>query len=184
MKKIKLLAMGLISAFCICTMVNCSGSDSSKTTDNKTNTQTSQNSSSSSDSKTEDKNANSNKTEDKNANSSSKTEDKSSNSKKVEDKVVNTKYINIVNRTGVEICEMYVSATQKKNWGQDILTVGTMPADTQVNVMVTIDDQNRYFDLMVIDAYGTSITWEKIDLFSVSEITLYFDGTNVTANYK
>lgn len=162
MKKIKLIVISLITVFCLGTMAAC-GSD-----DNKTNTTTNN--------KTE------SKTEDKaDAKTNSQT---TTTTNKSDNKTVYSQDVKVINNTGVEIHKMYISASDKNDWEEDILNKNTMPTGTELNITFDAEEKSQYWDLRIEDSDGTSLTWEKIDLFTISEITLNFDGNNATATYK
>ena len=158
MKKMKLIAMGLITAMCLSSMVACGdSSDSSTTSTSNSSSETSSNSSSS--------------------NSSSSKSDK---------KVIYSQDVKVINNTGVEIAEMYISASQKNDWEEDVLGQDTFASGTELNIKFEEEEEAKYWDLMVKDSEGNSITWTNIDLFTISEITLNFDSATgeATASYK
>lgn len=158
MKKMKLIAMGLITAMCLSSMVACGdSSDSSTTSTSNSSSETSSNSSSS--------------------NSSSSKSDK---------KVIYSQDVKVINNTGVEIAEMYISASQKNDWEEDVLGQDTFASGTELNIKFEEEEEAQYWDLMVKDSEGNSITWTNIDLFTISEITLNFDSATgeATASYK
>ena len=158
MKKMKIIAMGLITAMCLSSMVACGdSSDSSTTSTSNSSSETSSNSSSS--------------------NSSSSKSDK---------KVIYSQDVKVINNTGVEIAEMYISASQKNDWEEDVLGQDTFASGTELNIKFEEEEEAQYWDLMVKDSEGNSITWTNIDLFTISEITLNFDSATgeATASYK
>jgi hypothetical protein len=159
MKKIKLIVISLITVFCLVTMAAC-GSDN-----NQTNTTTNN--------KTE------SKTEDK---ADTKTNSQTTN--KSDNKTIYSQDVKVINNTGVEIHKMYISASDKNDWEEDILNKKTMPTGTELNITFDAEEKSQYWDLRIEDSEGTSLTWEKIDLFTISEITLNFDGKTATATYK
>ena len=158
MKKMKLIAMGLITAMCLSSMVACGdSSDSSTTSTSNSSSETSSNNSS----------------------------NNSSNSKS-DEKVIYSQDVKVINNTGVEIAEMYISASQKNDWEEDVLWQDTFASGTELNIKFEEEEEAQYWDLMVKDSEGNSITWTNIDLFTISEITLNFDPATgeATASYK
>lgn len=158
MKKMKLIAMGLITAMCLSSMVACGdSSDSSTTSTSNSSSETSSNSSSS-----------------------------NSSSSKSDEKVIYSQDVKVINNTGVEIAEMYISASQKNDWEEDVLGQDTFASGTELNIKFKEEEESQYWDLMVKDSKGNSITWTNIDLFTISEITLNFDSATgeATASYK
>ena len=158
MKKMKLIAMGLITAMCLSSMVACGdSSDSSTTSKSNSSSETSSNSSSS-----------------------------NSSSSKSDEKVIYSQDVKVINNTGVEIARMYIAASQKNDWEEDVLGQDTFAAGTELNIKFEEEEEAQYWDLMVKDSAGNSITWTNIDLFTISEITLNFDSATgeATASYK
>lgn len=121
-----------------------------------------------------------------NTTDNSKTESTANNKTNTEkdSKPVYSQDVKVINKTGVEIHKMYISASDKNDWEEDILNKDTMPTDTELDITFGAAEKSQYWDLRVEDSDGTSMTWEKIDLFTISEITLNFDGKDATATYK
>ena len=143
MKKIKLIALGLIVVCCFGTMVAC-GEKSTTSSDSGNSTSTST------------------------------------------EETVYTQDVKIINNTGVEINEIYISAANKSDWEEDVLKEDTLATGGDVKITFSEAEKAQYWDLMVTDSEGTAIIWEKIDLFSISEITLNYDESTetATASYK
>ncbi|WP_414732556.1 hypothetical protein [Acetobacterium carbinolicum] len=90
----------------------------------------------------------------------------------------------IINETGIEIYAVFVSPTGEESWGEDILTTDTLPTGSTTDIVFDSEVEEQYWDLMIADSEGTTFEWSKIDLFSVSEITLKLDNGNPTASFK
>ena len=158
MNKVKRLVLIAMTITCMFAMVSCgdnSNKDESSTTQNQ-NTQTT------------------NDTADK----TDKAKDADST-----DKVYEQDFT-LVNDTGVEIYELYISPSQQNQWGSDVLTVDTLPSGQSVQIKFEPKETSQYWDLMIVDSEGTSVTWPGIDLFTISEVSLQFDGTTPTASFK
>ncbi|WKY47832.1 hypothetical protein Q5O24_00460 [Eubacteriaceae bacterium ES3] len=89
---------------------------------------------------------------------------------------VYTQDFTLVNATGIEIYAVYVSPTGEDSWGDDILDAETLPDGSYVDISFDSDVEEQYWDVMVADSEGTTVTWTEIDLFSVSEVTLELDA--------
>ncbi|WP_294156279.1 hypothetical protein [uncultured Clostridium sp.] len=116
--------------------------------------------------------------------SSDSTNSTSSTDTQSTDNQIYTQDFTLINNTGVEIYELYVSPHSENDWGEDVLTVDTLPTEQNVEIKFTPQEQSQYWDIMIKDQEGTSITWENIDLFTVSQVTLNFDGTTPTASFQ
>ena len=83
----------------------------------------------------------------------------------------------LVNKTGVEIHEVYVSPQESKDWEEDILGRDTLPAGAEVHITFDRTETAALWDLKVVDKDGNSIEWEKFDLLKISKLTLHYkDG--------
>lgn len=90
----------------------------------------------------------------------------------------------VVNETGIEVYSLYVSPTGEDSWGDDILTTDTLPTGSSTDIVFDSEVDDQYWDLMIADSAGTTVEWSKIDLFSVSEITLKIENGTPTASFK
>lgn len=90
----------------------------------------------------------------------------------------------VVNETGIEIYALFVSPSGEKNWGDDILTTDTLPTGSSTDIVFDTEVEEQYWDLMIADSAGTTVEWSKIDLFTVSEVTLKIENGNPTASFK
>ena len=90
----------------------------------------------------------------------------------------------VVNDTGIEVYSLYVSPTGEDSWGDDILTTDTLPSGSSTDIVFDSEVNDQYWDLMIADSAGTTVEWSKIDLFSVSEITLKIENGTPTASFK
>lgn len=90
----------------------------------------------------------------------------------------------VVNETGIEIYALFVSPSGEKSWGDDILTTDTLPSGKSTEIVFDTEVEDQYWDLMIADSAGTTVEWSKIDLFTVSEVTLKIENGNPTASFK
>lgn len=83
----------------------------------------------------------------------------------------------LINSTGVEIHELYISAHSTNEWEEDVLSVDTLPDGEEVTINFPHEEDECLWDMMVKDSEGNSITWQNIDLCQYASITLHFkDG--------
>lgn len=81
----------------------------------------------------------------------------------------------LVNRTGVDIQELYVAPHDSDDWQEDILGQDVLLDGDRVNIRFARKEKTKLWDLRVTDDSGNSIEWENFDLTKVSRITLYMD---------
>lgn len=89
----------------------------------------------------------------------------------------------LVNRTDVEIHELYISSADTDDWEEDVLGVDTLPPGESVNISFKGHKECKW-DLMVKDEEGTSIEWSGLDLCSISKVTLRLKGKKATADLE
>lgn len=83
----------------------------------------------------------------------------------------------LVNDTGVEIHQVFVSPHSTESWEEDIMGEGTLPDGESVEISFSPKEDAAMWDLMVTDSEGTSITWVNLNLLQISKLTLHFaDG--------
>lgn len=88
------------------------------------------------------------------------------------------------NETGVEIHELYLSPHSSEDWEEDVLGRETLPDGDAVQVNFDDRDKHDMWDLKVVDGKGASITWEKLDLTKISEVTIHFKAGKAWADVK
>ena len=84
----------------------------------------------------------------------------------------------LVNKTGYQIDEVYVSGVNNKNWGNDIMGRGTLDADAAVDITFNAPSNACRWDLMVKYNDGDTAQWNNLNLCNISTVTLYWDRKN------
>ena len=81
----------------------------------------------------------------------------------------------LVNRTGYDLREVYVSPSNKEAWGKDRL--GQNLLETGKSRLFKFSDKSSCKqDLKVVfDDDGSSVTWEDFDLCELNKITLKYN---------
>lgn len=87
----------------------------------------------------------------------------------------------LVNETGVEIHEIYLSPSNSNDWEEDVLGDDVLADGEEIDIEFDGSDE-KYWDLMIKDQDGNDITWEKINLKETSVITLHYDGKKAWAD--
>lgn len=90
----------------------------------------------------------------------------------------------LVNATGVEIYGVYISPVGVDKWEEDVMGQDTLANGGSVNISFSTDQNEQYWDLMVTDSEGTQLTFNNLDLFTISEVTLKLDNGTPTAEVK
>jgi hypothetical protein len=90
----------------------------------------------------------------------------------------------LVNKTGIEIHALYVAPHSQDEWGEDILGQATLADGETLNIKFGRKERAAHWDLRIEDEKGHSITWESIDLLTVSEVTLHYKDGKAWADFK
>ncbi|HEY9282895.1 MAG TPA: hypothetical protein VIP46_05525 [Pyrinomonadaceae bacterium] len=90
----------------------------------------------------------------------------------------------VVNKTGVEIHELYVSAHSAETWEEDVLGQDTLPPGESVEIKFSPKEKAKLWDLKVVDGKGNSIEWTKLNLLEISEVTLFYKDGKAWAETK
>jgi len=88
------------------------------------------------------------------------------------------------NQTGVEIHQLFLSPHSSDDWAQDVLGRDTLPDGEAVQINFDDRDKHDVWDLKVVDGKGASITWEKLDLTKVSDVTIHYKEGKAWAEVK
>jgi hypothetical protein len=90
----------------------------------------------------------------------------------------------LVNQTGVEIHELYVSPHSADDWQEDVLGVDTLPSGESVDITFSPKERAKLWDLKVVDGKGNSIEWESLNLLEISKVTLHYKNGKAWADLE
>lgn len=90
----------------------------------------------------------------------------------------------LVNKTGVEIHELYVSPHSAETWEEDVLGADTLPSGQSVEIKFARKEKSKLWDLKIVDGEGNSIEWESLNLLEISEVTLFYKDGKAWAETK
>lgn len=81
----------------------------------------------------------------------------------------------LINRTGYDIAEVYISPTHRNAWGRDRLGRNVLQ-NGQRKLFTFSDSANCVQDLKVVfDDDNSSVVWEEFDLCELERITLRYN---------
>jgi hypothetical protein len=92
----------------------------------------------------------------------------------------------LVNKTGYEIKEVYVSPSKSSDWEEDILGDGVLDDQSGRDIHFHRAAKSCHWDLKVVYTVDSSnAVWNDIDLCSVEKITIHYDkdADKTTANF-
>jgi hypothetical protein len=87
----------------------------------------------------------------------------------------------LINKTGYQIDDVYVSPTKADEWGKDIMGKDALADGEKVDIVFPHGDGKCKFDVKVKYNDGDTAEWGDVDLCEYSAITLHWDGKNTTA---
>ena len=90
----------------------------------------------------------------------------------------------LINNTGVEIAELYISPASTEDWGEDVLTVDTLPDGNTVDIVFSPEEDADFWDIKIVDGEGASVEWPHLKLTEISTIKLYFEDGEPMASYE
>ena len=89
--------------------------------------------------------------------------------------------LTVINKTGFDIHALYMTLSNAKEWGADILGVDTLVPSDSVTIVFTKKEKAKLWDLRVEDSEGAFIEWANLNLRGVSSVTLYYKNGKATA---
>lgn len=88
----------------------------------------------------------------------------------------------LVNRTGYDLREVYISPTHRNAWGNDRLGDGLL-ANARSRLFKFSDKASCKQDLKVVfDDDASEVVWEEFDLCSIDKITLKYNRSTKTVS--
>lgn len=90
----------------------------------------------------------------------------------------------LVNRTGFDIAEVYVSAHSKDDWESDVMGKAVLATGAAVDIHFAPSAKTKEWDLKVVDGKGKAIVWEKLDLLEIAKVTLHYTDGKATAEVE
>ncbi|MBF0609786.1 MAG: hypothetical protein G8345_09375 [Magnetococcales bacterium] len=78
----------------------------------------------------------------------------------------------LINRTGHEIDEVYITPNHSDDWEDDILGQDTLDSGESVKIHFGRDASTCVWDLRVVYTNGAAASWEGFDLCSLHTITV------------
>jgi len=85
----------------------------------------------------------------------------------------------LVNKTGYELKELYVSPSKADDWQEDVLGQATLDDGAKVNIHFNAKTNTCKWDLKVVYSDdSSSAVWSNINLCEVEKITIHYDRKN------
>ena len=82
----------------------------------------------------------------------------------------------LVNKTGYDLSEVYVSPSKSNNWEEDVLGEDKLPDGDSQHIVFHRSEKTCKWDLKVVYADDDSAAvWNSIDLCTVAKITIRYN---------
>jgi hypothetical protein len=81
----------------------------------------------------------------------------------------------ILNNTGYPIERVYVSASTKDNWEEDVLGEDVLPEGERTKIRFANDEDACLWDLKVVYADEESAEWQGLNLCETAVVALSYD---------
>lgn len=89
----------------------------------------------------------------------------------------------LVNKTGYEISQVYVSASEKNDWEEDVLGDESLEDEDEKTIRFKNSGNICLWDLKVVyQEDDTSAVWKDIDLCKVSKVTIFYNRKTETTS--
>ena len=81
----------------------------------------------------------------------------------------------LVNKTGYQIDEVYVSRSSSKNWGKDMMGSDALANNESVSLEFNAPASVCRWDMYVKYNDGDTAQWNELNLCNIDKVTLYWD---------
>lgn len=90
----------------------------------------------------------------------------------------------LINKTGFEIIDLFFSPASQGNWGDEVLTVDTIPNKEKMKIHVSRKEKALTWDILVNDEQGISYKWPDLKLSEISTLILTIKAGQPMAFYE
>ena len=90
----------------------------------------------------------------------------------------------LVNQTGFDIHEVYLSPHGGDDWEEDVMGKGILADGQSVAIKFARTDKTKDWDLKVVDKDGRAIVWEKLNFLEISKVTLHYKDGKAAADVE
>lgn len=88
----------------------------------------------------------------------------------------------LINRTGYQIDEVYVSRVSGKNWGKDVMGSDALADGERVKITFNAPPDACRWDMMVKYNDNDTAEWSNLNLCNLERVTLFWDRKNQTTH--
>lgn len=81
----------------------------------------------------------------------------------------------LVNESGVDIHQLYVSPSSQAAWGDDILGEEVLVDGNYADITFDAESDAELWDLKAVDGEGGEVVWSQLNLMVISKLTITID---------
>lgn len=90
----------------------------------------------------------------------------------------------LINKTGSDINEVYVSPHSSDDWEEDVMGKQTLDKGESVAITFSRASKEKDWDIKVVTKGGKELIFEKLNLLEVSKVTLKLEDGKPIAEYE
>jgi hypothetical protein len=90
----------------------------------------------------------------------------------------------LINKTGFEIIDLYFSPASRGDWGEEVLTVDTIPHKEKMKINFSRREKAETWDVLVNDEQGVSFKWPGLKISEISTLVLTIKAGQPMAFYE
>lgn len=90
----------------------------------------------------------------------------------------------LVNQTGFEISEIYVSPAGTDDWQEDLLTQDSLENGKGASLHFDAKTEAAKFDFKIVDEEGDEIVWKGVNLLKAAKVTLRYENKKPTVEVE
>jgi len=81
----------------------------------------------------------------------------------------------LINRTGYDIDQVYVSPSRSNNWGRDVMGQDVLANGAATEIVFPPGTQDCNWDLKVVYSDQETATWQRLNLCNISRVTIRYN---------
>lgn len=82
----------------------------------------------------------------------------------------------VVNKTGYDINEIYISPTRNDTWEEDLLGLDILAKDDRTRIDFSKSEDSCLWDMKVIYTDGDESVWDGLNLCEISTVVLHYNN--------
>jgi len=90
----------------------------------------------------------------------------------------------LINKTGFEIFDLFFSPAARGDWGEEVLTMDTLPNGEKMEIRIARKENAEMWDIQVKDEQEHSFKWPGVKLSEINKIILTIKAGEPMAFYE